>query len=273
MIVEGATFGMPADRQHFKLWPTFIVISLLPFAVAAESGESAFRNETTLDRRALHQSSHVAPWSAVSLSSVQEIHVVEIDIGSLVRLIAEHHGLVPQVSNPVGGTVKNVHLQGGLEAMMTTLAQHSDIDWFVYDGTLSVTHLDETSTRFIPLNGLKFEDAEQLLAEADLDGAVRFRLRQIANGTAIRVSGPPRAVEVVEALVSLSTAEDAGAPTRNSIVIRRGTVKYVEIYGQAAVAQIGDDRQAEGGFDPPDPATRTGQHEATDSPDPQPSDN
>ncbi|WP_299507332.1 hypothetical protein [uncultured Roseobacter sp.] len=266
--------GTPALTRICTRSMTLLVLLTTPFAVIAETGAPALRNGITMNQSALHQNGVVGHLSADSFFDTQELRVVEINVDSLVRLIAEHHALVPQISDRVRGSVNNIRLQGDLKAMMTTLARHSDIDWFVYDGILSVTNLDETATRFIPLDGLTLEGAVQLLTEADLNPE-QFHLRQIANGTAIRVSGPPRAVEVVEALILLSTTEDSPdqevshAQTANTIVIRRGTSKYVETYGQAAIAQLDYDRQSDG-FDPLDPATETGQINKGNDSDPKP---
>jgi type II secretory pathway component GspD/PulD (secretin) len=181
----------------------------------------------------------------------EAIRVVEMPTDDVVRLVAKQFGLVPHISDRVRGRVSNVRLEGDLGQMMASIAADSDIEWFVYEGGLEVSTNDETITRFVPLKGLAFEDAQRVLNDASLD-TTRFGIQPIANGGAVRVSGPPKAVEVVEALFALTTAADKPIPATKAIVVRRGTSKGVETYGVAAVAQLVADRKA-GALNPPDP--------------------
>ncbi|NJM81724.1 MAG: hypothetical protein HC844_03835 [Tabrizicola sp.] len=180
---------------------------------------------------------------AASAEVSDGFRIIEMRTDALIRLIAKHHGLVPHVSDRVRGKVADLRLEGDVDAMMAEVARAASVDWFVFDGALEVSGKDETATRFLPLNGLSFADATQVLEDANLD-LKRFRIKPVADGSAVKISGPPKSAEVVEALLALTTVKSSAPPKENMIVVRRGTFKDVETFGEAGVAQLNEDRKA-----------------------------
>ncbi len=178
--------------------------------------------------------------------------ILEMPTDKLVRMVARQYGLVPHISDRVRGKVSNIRLQGNLEEMMASVAAASDIDWLVFEGSLEVSAKDESIVRFVPLNDLTFQDAQRVLKDANLDPA-RFGVQPVADGGAVKVSGPPKAVEVVEALFALTAAQATPLAADKAIIVRRGTFKDVETYGEGAAVQLVEDREA-GRLNPPDPA-------------------
>jgi hypothetical protein len=156
-------------------------------------------------------------------------------------MIADRHGLVPHVSERVRGKVVNLRLQGDAGAMMKRVAKVTNLGWFVYDGALEVYSKDEVATRFVPLGGLPFDRAEQVLKDSGFDTA---HIMPVAGGSAVKVSGPPKAAEIVEALFTLTAAEPAPVVPEKLIVVRRGTSKGVEAFGEESAAQLNEERKA-----------------------------
>lgn len=193
---------------------------------------------------ATDQTAPSAPADQAALST-PVIRVIEMETAAVARLVADHHGLVLQVSDAVRGTVSDLRLSGDVDAMMAALAAEAGIDWFIYGGVLAVSARDETITRFIPLGSLTYADAQRILTEADIDVA-RVGFRSVADGSAARLSGPPKAVEAVEAVLSLSTETDDR--TAQAVVVRRGTERTVEFFGAARLR----------GYDETSPDTNSG---------------
>ncbi len=168
--------------------------------------------------------------------NIDAIRITTANVATATNLIAAHHGLVPHISDAARGEVSNLLLTGSVQNMMSLIETEASIDWFVYGGVLEVSARGETQTRFIPLGGLDIERVARILIEAEIDPD-RLGLIHIADGNAVRVSGPPKAVEVVEAILSLAERE-APIPRPHVIVVRRGTAKSAETYGEAAIAQL-----------------------------------
>lgn len=168
-------------------------------------------------------------------SSDSGLRIVEMRVEPLLQLLAEHHGLSARVSTGVRGLVTDLYLTGDIENRLQTISEQVPIDWFIYDNTLEVSSKRETITRFVPLGQLSFDHVRRVLREASIDPE-RYSVRAIADEGAVRVSGPPKAVDVIEALIVLTAAEIEAPAKRSTILVRRGTTRYVESHGQAFIA-------------------------------------
>jgi hypothetical protein len=223
--------------------------------VAPVESDAADNSATKVEKEMKSGSS---PDPVVVGENGSKFRVIEMSIDQLVRMIADHHGLVPHISDRVRGRVVNLRLQGDAETMMKRVAKVTNLDWFVYDGALEVYTKDEIATRFVPLGGLPFERAEQVLKDSGFETA---DIVPVAGGSAVKVSGPPKAAEIVEALFTLTAAEPAPVVPEKMIVVRRGITKSVETFGEASAAQLNEERKA--GLIPAPEATATKDVEET----------
>lgn len=169
-------------------------------------------------------------------AQLSAIRIVRTSIASASELVANKHGLSVQVSDAVRGNLSNLILTGDANEMMSLIGNEADISWFIYSGTLQVSAKQENVTRFIPTGDLSIEFIDNTLAASEIN-TDQMGLLHMPDSSAVRVSGPPKAVEIVEAVLSLAE-EEAPDVVSDAIVVRRGVAKSLEIYGEAAAPAL-----------------------------------
>lgn len=222
---------MYASKTDLRLVMALLVLSVPAFADTP--------GETLSDSSPLVPSAaqNVGTSTSAELGAqTTAIRIITTNVAGAAKLVADHHGLTVEVSDAVRGDVTQLLLEGDVDQMMSVVGTEANIDWFVYGDTLIVSARRENVTRFIPIGDLSMEFVNVTLAASEID-AERLGLLHIPDSSAVRVSGPPRAVEVVEAVLSLAE-EQAPVVVSDAIVVRRGIVKSLESYGPSAIQRL-----------------------------------
>jgi len=161
------------------------------------------------------------------------LKVIDIPAKRLIGLVAAEHGWRVNVSDDIRGSLRKVALRGDLSQMLKTVSAHQPIDWFMHDDMLYVSSMREETVQFLPLKSLSLASAQDIIARSGIDLS-RHSIEPVANEAAIKVSGPPMLIELIEAMLALSSDPAKPPKATQSVLLRRGTVKQVEYFGDSA---------------------------------------
>ncbi len=132
------------------------------------------------------------------------------------------------VSADVRGHLSHVMHTGRTETILDQLAVQHSLDWFAFNGVYYISAKSEAMTRMTRLGDLTDEAALDALEASGLLFD-RFPVRRTAEQSALAISGPPKYLALVEAVIenipSLSTPIQSAAI--NTVVVRKGTEETV----------------------------------------------
>ncbi|MEM9797293.1 MAG: hypothetical protein AAF919_12430 [Pseudomonadota bacterium] len=157
--------------------------------------------------------------SALWAEEERHYSVVEAEIRAVLQVLATDTGQRIEVARGVSGRVADLELIGPTNAIFEALAEEAGLDWFVFDGVGYVSPESDGTSRLIRLGDLGYDQTVTALDDAGLIFA-RYPVRSVADGTAIVVSGPPKMVGKVEALIE--SLPSPKAPPSFHIRERRG---------------------------------------------------
>ena len=146
-----------------------------------------------------------------------EFMVINEGLPEVIQYLSAHSDLRTQMSDNVQGRIRARHLTGTPVSILSDLAIEYDLDWFAFNGTHYLDTKRNATTRIIPLEDLSFERAISALEQAEIP-TQQYLIRSAADGNALVMSGPPKLLGIVEALV-LSTSADVEVLPK--VLIRR----------------------------------------------------
>lgn len=169
------------------------------------------------------------------------IRILDMELGSVLELISKTEGFTSRPSEALHGDVSNEVLCGDFQQRLEMLSKVHSFDWFVYAGSAFYSPADETETRFFPLGALNFYEVSELFAEGELI-LDETQIASLANGTIMKIDGPPKLLEVAQALITISATPPTTRDLSGAILVRRGVYASLELHGDAARrALLGDD--------------------------------
>lgn len=199
-------------------------------AIAFSPTQSVAQNEAIIDDGIASQKS----------SNESCIRILDMELGNVLELLSKAAGFTSRPSEALHGEVSNEVLCGDFQQRLHMLSEVHSFDWFVYAGSVFYSPADETETRFFPLGTLNFHEVLVLFAEGELI-LNETQIASIANGTIMKIDGPPKLLEVAQALITISAAPPTTRNLSGAILVRRGGYTSVELHGDAARrALLGD---------------------------------
>lgn len=161
------------------------------------------------------------------------IRILDMELGKVLELISKAAGFTSRPSEALHGVVSNELLCGDFQQRLSILSKVHSFDWFVYAGSAFYSPADETETRFFPLATLNFDEVSELFTEGELI-LDETQIASLADGTIMKIDGPPKLLEVAQALITISAAPPTTRKLPDAILVRRGVDASLEVYGDAA---------------------------------------
>lgn len=144
--------------------------------------------------------------------------VVNEGLPEVIQYLSAHAAIRTQMADSVQGRLRLRHLVGTPQEILDDLTLDHDLDWFAFNGTYYVDTKQSTKTRIIPLGELSFERAIAALEQAEVP-VRQYPISSAADGKAMVMSGPPKLIGIVEALVASTTVDVEALP---QVRVRRG---------------------------------------------------
>ena len=159
-----------------------------------------------------------------TLTQTDDYLVLRQPVAAFLELMAQNRGLRLDVSDRVRGTISDTRLTGTVSEILDNVADAQRLDWFAFNGVVHVSAREEAMTRLIRLGDLSPDDAIKVLDEAGLK-LERYPIRATAEESTVAISGPPRMLALVEAVIESVPAKVAFSPPARpgrNVIVRRG---------------------------------------------------
>ena len=181
------------------------------------------------------------------------IHILDMELGTVLELLSREAGFTSRPSEALHGDVSNEVLCGDFQQRLSVLSKAHSFDWFIYAGNAFYSPAAETETRFFRLDTLNFSEVSELFTEGELI-LDETQIASLANGTIMKIDGPPKLLEVAQALITISAAPPTTRDLSGVILVRRGNYTSLEAHGDTARRVLLGDSGGENMFvrTPPD---------------------
>lgn len=161
-----------------------------------------------------------------------EYYVQNQSIEGFLQTLEKDVELSIDATTEVSGRLRNLRLDGRLDAVMDKVAAQLALDWYLFNGIIHISSKSEAGTRVIRLGDLSAPQAISALEESGIPTS-QFPVQVTGEGSAIAVSGPPTLLALSEAVIeAIPEAQQVAAapPNQKTIVVRRGIeIQYVPV--------------------------------------------
>lgn len=165
-----------------------------------------------------------------------DYHVLDMPIPAFFKMLQADSGQKISATPDVAGHIKDARLTGTAHDIMLQVSAAHSLDVFAYDGVIHVSRDADAVTQLVPLEGLPSDRASLALQQSglSLDGN---RIKTVADGNALLISGPPDYVAIAKAILVVTPPVAETYQARSAVRVRRGSETTLEYFGAAGMVE------------------------------------
>jgi type II secretory pathway component GspD/PulD (secretin) len=146
----------------------------------------------------------------------KSVFILEQELREFLLLAGKRNNVRISVSSSVRGTIRNLALPSGMDAMLDMLSREFDFEWFRESGVIQVSSVKDSVSRVIFLGRMRMEDLEASIKEAGLSGD-GYELSFVENSNSVVVKGPVGLIAKIELITEAFNKRNSGVR-----IIKRG---------------------------------------------------
>lgn len=162
-----------------------------------------------------------------------ELQIVNLDLSTVLGVVSQDLGIDFSITGASRRRLRDVSISGSAEDVVDQIVRQVGMDAFEFNGEVHVSPIADRAVRIVKLGDIPAPMAKAALFEAGLL-LNKFEISEIANGSALVLSGPVKYLALSEGVIaSLEAPERIAAPTVR--VRRAGRIDT----GEASVDPVG----------------------------------
>ena len=149
-------------------------------------------------------------------------HIIQVPVRSFVETVLKEANARGVISDQIKSTLYARRISGPPEKILSAIADDAEIDVFQFNNTFYISDATEATTRLILLDNVGYDYALDALQKSSLI-LPQYPVIKAADGQALGVTGPPKYIALIEAVIKSLSKPAADKKRGPSVIVRRGT--------------------------------------------------
>lgn len=149
-----------------------------------------------------------------------DFFILSETVPDVIDFIAARNGKTVHISSAVQGIIKGQRFIGSFESVVNEFSERNNLIWFNFNNEIYFDVKRNVTTRIMKLGPVSTNKVVEVLTESGIS-INHLEINEAADGKALIVSGPPKLLGIIEALIASVDPEDAIA---NGVRIRRAGI-------------------------------------------------